>query len=76
MVARKGDVLKERVLSCLDRLELAAWLEARDERTRHPASAIERSRNHSADTVSHSPPARVAKSPARRPRRVGLGGET
>jgi DNA polymerase (family 10) len=46
MVARKGGVPKERVLNCLDRAELGAWLEARHERARHPASAIGGRRNH------------------------------
>jgi DNA polymerase (family 10) len=76
MVARKGGVPKERVLNCLDRDELAAWLEARHQPALRPPSAVARSRRHSADTISRSPPAGMAKSSARRPRRVSRGGGT
>jgi DNA polymerase (family 10) len=39
LVARKGGVPRERVLNCLDRAELGAWLAARKERARRAISA-------------------------------------
>lgn len=76
LVARKGGVPKERVLNCLDRVELAAWFAKRKERIRHPGERVNHEHDHSTATSSISPPATVAASPARRPRTARARGET
>jgi DNA polymerase (family 10) len=73
LVARKGGVPKERVLNCLDRAELEAWLAAR--RGRRAARALSHGGHHSTDTISISPPATTATSPTRRPKRARAMGE-
>jgi DNA polymerase (family 10) len=76
LIARKGGVPKERILNCLDQAELAAWFARRKTGIAQPDSAAGRKVAYSTDMISISPPATVATSPARRPRRARASGET
>jgi DNA polymerase (family 10) len=63
MVARKGGVPKDRVLNCLDRVQLEAWLAARRARARTASAGPGGGRNHSTKVIWSSRPATVETSP-------------
>jgi DNA polymerase (family 10) len=67
LVARKGGVPKERVLNCLDRAELGAWLAARKERARRAISVPGGGQHQPTQMISNSPAETLRRSSKRRP---------